>query len=152
MVMTWLFGKLIYIKLRKYSSSVFGCELSLWGKFDIVCTDIGQGPGLHIAFLISRCSASISLTVVPHLAQPPCHSSFYSFIRGPPGPGVVVLVGDVDVDGVGVLAGLLSWREHSQPGHGGLLLCWANCLTQGPFSLSCPGVGEPGGLTFIWEL
>ena len=105
--------------------------------------------------------------MISHLAQPPGHSRLYSFIRGSPGPVVVLLVGDVDVDGVVVLASPLTRGEHAQPGHGGLLLCRANCLTQGPaarllcqparklspiflpFSLSTPGVGEPGGGTFI---
>lgn len=65
----------------------------------------------------------LSLTVVPHLAQSPSHSRLYSSIRGSPGPVVVLLVGDVDVDGVVVLAGPLTRGEHAQPGHGGLLIC-----------------------------
>ena len=105
-----------------------------------------------------------------NLAQPPGHGSLYPLVGGPPGPGaVLLLVGNVDVDGGGVLARPPSWGELAQPGHGGLLLCWADCLTQSPailpsqsrrkwsqiflpFSLSAPGVGEPGGGTFIWEL
>ena len=75
------------------------------------------------------------MAIISHLAQPPGHGSLYSFIRCPPGPGVVVLGGDLDVDGVGVLTGLRSGREQPQPGHRGLLLCWANCLTQGPAAI-----------------
>jgi len=56
----------------------------------------------------------LRLAVIPHLAQPPGHGSLYSLVRRPPSPGVVVLVGDVDVDGGGgVLASPLSWWEHS---------------------------------------
>lgn len=89
---------------------------------------VQTGPGLarlpHCILISYRGAVSLlSLTVVPHLAQSPGHSCLYSFIRGSPGPVVVLLVGDVDVDSVVVLASPLTRGEHAQPGHGGLLLC-----------------------------
>ena len=71
-----------------------------------------------------------SLTVVPDFAQPARHGSFYSLARRSPGPGVGL--GDVDVDGVAVLALSLAGRQHSEPGHGGLLLRGGDGLTEGP--------------------
>jgi len=60
------------------------------------------------------------LAVVPDFAQTPRHGSFYSLARDSPGPGLGLR--DVDVDGVAVLGLFVARGEHSQPGHGGLLL------------------------------
>jgi len=121
MVMTSLFGK--YKSLK---------DIFLRFPFVVCCASeeillVQRGmPRSPSCILIScRGAARVpSLTVVPHLAQPPGHSRLYSSIRCSPGPVVVLLVGDVDVDGgVRVLASLLGRWEHPEPGHGGLLIC-----------------------------
>ena len=90
-----------------------------------------------------------SSAVVPDLAQSSCHGSLHSFIRGPSGPGLVVQVGDVDVDSVAVLVGFLTRREHAQPGHGRLLLGRGNCLTQGP-AQSALSAGNPCSIFYLF--